>query len=288
VSLPHLLLVDDSEAILAFERAALSSHYAISTAMTGAEALEKVRQVRPAAVLLDLSMPEMDGDEVLRRMKLDPELESIPIIVVSSERHREKDCLNAGAEAFLAKPIRATELAQLVGEVLSRTRERAREGALRVLFVSVGSFRFGLPLDSVDSAVQLPLTQPLPAGPSYLSEFVEIYGEPLCVMDVAARLGVEHGVPRLEQKLVVIRNEDQKLALKVDRVEDPEELPRDSVVPKGNLGGAAEGPLKDLLVAMVHGSRGALPVLDPRAFLQRSLWRQLPELLELKSRSRTP
>jgi CheY-like chemotaxis protein/chemotaxis signal transduction protein len=284
VSLPHLLLVDDSEAILAFERAALSSHYAISTAMTGAEALEKVRQVRPAAVLLDLSMPEMDGDEVLRRMKLDPELESIPIIVVSSERHRERDCLNAGAEAFLAKPIRAPQLAQLVGEVLARTRERAREGSLRVLFVSVGGFRFGLPLEAVDSAVQLPLTQPLPAGPSYLSEYVEIYGEPLCVMDLAARLGMEHGVPRLEQKLVVIRNEDQKLALKVDRVEDPEELPRDAVVPRSSLGGAGEGPLKDLLVAMVHGSRGALPVLEPRALLQRSLWRQLPELLALQAK----
>jgi len=285
VSLPHLLLVDDSEAILAFERAALSSHYAISTAMTGAEALEKVRQLRPAAVLLDLSMPEMDGDEVLRRMKLDPELESIPIIVVSSERHREKDCLNAGAEAFLAKPIRASELSQVVGEVLTRTRERAREGSLRVLFVAVGAFRFGLPLEAVDSAVQIPLTQPLPAGPSYLSEYVEIYGEPLCVMDLAARLGVEPGVPRLEQKLVVIRNDEQKLALKVDRVEDPEELSRDAVVPQSSLGGAAEGPLKDLLVAMVHGSRGALPVLDPRALLQRSLWRQLTSLLETQLRA---
>ena len=282
MSLPHLLLVDDSEAILAFERAALSSHYAISTALTGAEALEKVRQVRPAAVLLDLSMPEMDGDEVLRRMRADPELSAIPIIVVSSERHRERDCMRAGADAFLAKPIRAPELSALVGEVLQRSRERAREGSLRVLFVKVGGFAFGLPLESVDSAVQLPLTQPIPAGPSYLAEYVEIYGEPLCVMDLAARLGVEPGVPVLEQKLVVIRNEEQKLALKVGRVEDPEELPRDAVVLRSKLGGALDGPLKDLLVAMVHGSRGALPVLDPRALLQRSLWRQLPELVALQ------
>ena len=282
MSLPHLLLVDDSEAILAFERAALSSHYAISTALTGAEALEKVRQVRPAAVLLDLSMPEMDGDEVLRKMKADPELSPIPIIVVSSERHRERESMRAGAAAFLAKPIRALELSALVGEVLERSRELAREGSLRVLFVKVGGFAFGLPLESVDSAVQLPLTRPLPAGPSYLSEYVEIYGEPLCVMDLAARLGVEPGVPVLEQKLVVIRNEEQKLALKVDRVEDPEELPRTAVVLRNKLGGALDGPLKDLLIAMVHGSRGALPVLDPRALLQRSLWRQLPELVALQ------
>src|SRR5262245_11684203 len=207
MSLPHLLLVDDSESILAFERAALSSHYAISTASTGVEALEKVRQVRPAAVLLDLSMPEMDGDEVLRRMKMDPELESIPVIVVTSERHREADCLRAGADAFLAKPLRAPELAALVGEVLARSRERAREGSLSVLFVTVGGFRFGLPLESVDSAVQLPLTSPLPAGPAYLSEYVEIYGEPVCVVDLAARLGGDHAVPRLQQRLAVVRSE---------------------------------------------------------------------------------
>ena len=221
-------------------------------------------------------------------MKADPELTPIPIIVVSSEKHRERDCLRAGAAAFLAKPIRAPELFALVGEVLQRTRERAREGSLRVLFVSVGGFVFGLPLESVDSAVQLPLTQPLPAGPAYLSEYAEIYGEPLCVMDLAMRLGVEPAVSRLEQKLVVIRNEQLKLALKVDRVEDPEELPRTAVVPRANLGGAIDGPLGELLVAMVHASRGTLPVLDPRALLQRSLWRQLPELISLQPQPRTP
>ncbi|HVE81803.1 MAG TPA: response regulator [Myxococcales bacterium] len=279
MSLPHLLLVDDSEAILAFERAALSSHYAISTATTGAEALEKVRQVRPAAVLLDLSMPHMDGDEVLQRMKADRELKDIPVIVVSSERQREQDCLRAGADGFMAKPIRAVELAALVGDVLERAAARAREGSLAVLFVSVGTYLFGLPLEAVDSAVQLPLTQPLPAGPTYLSEYAEIYGEPLCVMDLSLRLGVAPGVSRLEQKLVVIRQEGQKLALKVDRVEDPEEMPRESVVPRSRLGGTGEGPLGELLVAMVHGPRGAVPVLDPRALLKRSLWNKLPELL---------
>jgi len=281
VSLPHLLLVDDSEAILAFERAALSSHYAISTATTGMEALEKVRQVRPAAVLLDLSMPEVDGGEVLGRLQADPELRSIPVIVVSSEKHRREECLGAGAAAFLAKPIRAAELAGLVGQVLARFLERQREGSLRVLFVSVGDRAFGLPLEAVDSAVQLPLTRRLPAGPSYLSEYAEIYGEPLCVLDLALRLGVEPAVPCLEQKLVVVRNEDQRLALKVDRVEDPEELPREAVVPRERLGGTEDGPLRDLLVAMVQGSRGTLPVLDPRALLQRALWRQLPALVAL-------
>ena len=51
MSLPHLLLVDDSEAVLAFEKAALTGHYAISTAMTGREALAKAPQIDPVDVL---------------------------------------------------------------------------------------------------------------------------------------------------------------------------------------------------------------------------------------------
>src|SRR4051812_49619253 len=83
VSLPHLLLVDDSESVLAFEKAALAGHYVVSTAVNGREALTKVAQLRPAAVLLDLSMPEMDGDEVLAQMQQDPQLAGIPVIIVS-------------------------------------------------------------------------------------------------------------------------------------------------------------------------------------------------------------
>ncbi|HYV67858.1 MAG TPA: response regulator, partial [Myxococcales bacterium] len=73
MSLPHLLLVDDSESVLAFEKAALAGHYLFSTALNGREALTKVAQLKPAAVLLDLSMPEMDGDEVLAQMQRDPQ-----------------------------------------------------------------------------------------------------------------------------------------------------------------------------------------------------------------------
>ena len=88
MSLWHLLLVDDSEAVLAFEKAALAGHYQVSTAVDGRDALLKVAQLKPAAVLLDLSMPGMDGDEVLARMRADPQLARIPVIIVSSEKQR--------------------------------------------------------------------------------------------------------------------------------------------------------------------------------------------------------
>ena len=88
MSLPALLLVDDSEAVLAFGRAALSGHYQIHTAQSGVEALAKLGRLRPAAVLLDLSMPQMDGDEVLARMQRVPELAQIPVVILASEKAR--------------------------------------------------------------------------------------------------------------------------------------------------------------------------------------------------------
>jgi CheY-like chemotaxis protein len=290
VSLPHLLLVDDSEAILSFEKAALSSHYTLSTATTGREALLKVRELRPDALLLDLSMPEMDGDEVLREVKADPELAGIPVIVVTSEKHRAEACLKAGADAFVPKPIQADELSVIVGRVLSRARSEARRGSLRVLFLGVGELTFGVPLEAVESAVQMPATSPLPGGPSYLREYAEIYGEPVCVMDLAARLSVSRTQRRVERKLVVIRNGEEALALDVDRVDDPEELPSEDVVPRSRLGGTEHPVLRELLVAIARTPRGFIPVVDPRALLSTSLWRELRALLAppQEGRARAP
>ena len=129
MSLPSLLLVDDSDAILALERAILSGHYTLHTASNGKEALEKVVRVVPEAILLDLSMPEMDGDEVLKRLKADPNTSHIPIIIISSEVSRAEVCLGLGAELFLPKPFRADDLLAAVENALANARRRARVGS---------------------------------------------------------------------------------------------------------------------------------------------------------------
>src|SRR5579863_6021852 len=102
--MPRVLLVDDSETALAYGRAALSERYAISVATDGVEGLAAIRSQRPAAVVLDLSMPRMDGEEVLAAMLADPELRRIPVIVLSAEADRAQACLRAGAVAVLPKP----------------------------------------------------------------------------------------------------------------------------------------------------------------------------------------
>ena len=277
MSLPHLLLVDDSESVLAFERAALSAHYAISTATNGREALAKAPQLQPAAILLDLSMPEMDGDEVLAQLQKDPELRRTPVIIVSSEKQRAEACLSAGAKAFLAKPIRAQDLLPLVARVLDDARIEARRGNLAALFVSVGPLEVGLPLDRVSSVLHMAATRPLPLGPSYLCELLELHGAPVAVLDLARRLGVEHAQPLAERKLVVVDAAGMRLALCVDSVRDPEELTAAELTPRDRFGGAEHGALRDALIAVARTSRGPLPVIEPRALLSRELLRKVAQ-----------
>jgi CheY-like chemotaxis protein/chemotaxis signal transduction protein len=275
VSLPHLLLVDDSEAVLAFEKAALSGHYAVSTATTGREALAKAPQIDPAAILLDLSMPEMDGDEVLAHLQDDPVLRRIPVIIISSEKLRAEACLKNGAKAFLPKPIRAQELLPLVERVLEDARAAARAGNVAALFVSVGKIELGLPLDCVRNVLHQTATKPLPLGPAYLTQMVELYGEPVAVLDLARRLGVEHAQPVQERKLVVVEREGARIALCVDDIRDPEELAAGDVVPRDQLGGSQHGALQDALLGVAKTPRGALPLIDPRALISRELLRKL-------------
>ncbi len=279
MSLPSLLLVDDSDAILALERAILTGHYALNTASNGREALEKVGRLLPAAVLLDLSMPEMDGDEVLQRMKADPATSDIPVIIISSEKARAEACLGLGAETFLAKPFRAEELLTAVSQALANARRRARTGAMLLLRMTAGELEFAVPLEAVREVLLMPATRPLPMGPAYLREFVDVRGTALCVLDVARRLGVEHKLPVAERMLVVIEVEGQQLALCVDTVQDPEEYAAADIDRREKVGGAEHGPLHQALIGLVHVAGRALPILDPKAFIARGLLQELPVLL---------
>jgi CheY-like chemotaxis protein/chemotaxis signal transduction protein len=277
VSLPHLLLVDDSAAIIEYERAALSAHYATSAASDGAEALEKAREIRPAAILLDLSMPRMDGEEALRRLRADPDLRDVPVVVISSERERGERCVTAGAAAFLPKPLRADELRATVERVLEEDARRRREGKLSLLAVRVGPFELGVPLERVRMVAMMPGTTPLPAGPFYLRQMFELHGEPVCLLDLAARLGVRSAAPLLDRKVVVIETGVAPLAICVDRVRDPEEFPRSAVFAPPRSDG--DDPWRGIVSAMVRTSDGAMPVLDPSALVSARRLRRLPSLV---------
>lgn len=81
--------------------------HAVLLAETGLQGLEMAAQHRPDLILLDIQLPGMDGHAVARALKSDPQLQSIPIVAVTSYAmvgDREK-CLQAGAEGYIEKPI---------------------------------------------------------------------------------------------------------------------------------------------------------------------------------------
>src|SRR5262245_36591391 len=274
---PHVLVIDDSEAILAFTRAVLSASDAVSTARNGREGLDLCKRLVPDIVLLDLSMPELDGEAVLERLKATTDLSTIPVIIISSEQPRAEACVaRGGAAACLIKPVRADSLLGLVGRTLDSAKAKRAQGSLAVLPLRIGTMNLAIPLAEVRHVLLQPAMRPLPGGPSYLAAFFDLFGESVCVLDLAARFGVEHARPIIDRILVVVEYDHVKLALCVDGVHDPEAvLPTDiqPVTPDGgDLGGA--------LRAVVRTTQGAMPVLHPPGLLSRGLVRSLGELVQ--------
>jgi putative two-component system response regulator len=110
---PTLLIVDDEPANLKVLTALLSDKYRIRAANSGARALKAaISEPRPELILLDIMMPEMDGYEVLARLKADPATREIPVIFVTARESEEDEAygLGLGAVDYLTKPVRPTIL----------------------------------------------------------------------------------------------------------------------------------------------------------------------------------
>lgn len=104
----RLLFVDDDPILREFASVHLASeHMQLSTAADGAEGLAAIAADSPDLVLLDLDMPNIDGFEVLRRLRADPATEHLPVIVVTGREDTAAidRAFDAGATSFIAKPI---------------------------------------------------------------------------------------------------------------------------------------------------------------------------------------
>jgi CheY-like chemotaxis protein len=103
-----VLIVDDITVNIILLKTMLArTNVGILTATNGEEALEIVRKQKPELVLLDIHMPVMDGMEVLKEIKADPELEKIPVIMVSAYTSAEdiEQSMSLGASGFIKKPV---------------------------------------------------------------------------------------------------------------------------------------------------------------------------------------
>lgn len=102
-----LLIVDDEPSNLAVLREILGQHYRLIFATNGRDALELSRKQKPAMVLLDIQMPDMNGYQVCQHLRLDPATENIPVIFVTTlaEVSNETAGLQMGGVDYLIKPV---------------------------------------------------------------------------------------------------------------------------------------------------------------------------------------
>jgi len=121
---PSLLLVEDNEDDVLIARRAFGEFRVFSevnVARDGQEALDMLsgtggrRPLRPSLILLDITLPLMDGIALLKRLKADPELRAIPVIMLTTSSRQEdvQRSYAAGAASFITKPPSLEEYAEL-------------------------------------------------------------------------------------------------------------------------------------------------------------------------------
>lgn len=95
--------------------------YEVAEARDGHEALALATSLRPDVIVLDLSLPGLDGWEVSRRLKSQPETASIPLLALTAFARREEEARarGAGCDAFLTKPCLPQALADEIGRLLT-------------------------------------------------------------------------------------------------------------------------------------------------------------------------
>ena len=124
---PKILIVDDEPFNVDYLEQELEDlNYTTVTAVNGQEALEKISSEAPDLVLLDIMMPIMDGFSVLGKVKADPAIRDIPIIVISANNDLQSTVkgIQLGAEDYLPKPFEPTLLKARIQSSLEKKRLR--------------------------------------------------------------------------------------------------------------------------------------------------------------------
>jgi CheY-like chemotaxis protein len=120
----YVLVVDDSPSVRRVVGNVLKSNgWEVQTARDGVEALELIARQRPAAVLLDIEMPRMDGYELMATLRSQEQYRTLPLIVLTSRaasKHHQR-AMQLGADAYIVKPYQPEEL---LGTIARLVRER--------------------------------------------------------------------------------------------------------------------------------------------------------------------
>jgi len=130
----HILIVDDNPQNQKLARVLLASEgYEVRAAGSAEEALRVLEEFRPEVILMDLQLPGMDGLELTRRLKADPDRSSIAIIAVTAYAMKGDDAraFAAGCDGYVTKPLDIDELPKTIRAHLAlRASSATEDGAV--------------------------------------------------------------------------------------------------------------------------------------------------------------
>ena len=154
----RVLLIDDEQFYFKLIQKKLKeSDYTLEYAKSGSEGLTKISSFEPELLIVDLKLPEMDGFQILERLKKDPKFASVPVIVITAkdELNEKLKAFELGADDYLVKPFQPEELVARMG-ILTRRGKAASsaEGstsrnAANASVVVIHSLRGGLGCSSI-------------------------------------------------------------------------------------------------------------------------------------------
>jgi putative two-component system response regulator len=131
-----VLIVDDEESVRESLQLALAGDgYRLAFASDGLEGLEAAARLKPDLILLDVRMPGLDGFEVCRRLRADPDVAEVPILIMTvlSDRESRLAGIEAGADDFLSRPFDWDEVRQRVRTIIRLNRYRKLQDAYHEL-----------------------------------------------------------------------------------------------------------------------------------------------------------
>jgi PAS domain S-box-containing protein len=128
-----VLIADDNADMRRYLERLLAGHFDVESVTNGALALDAIRRRRPDLVLTDVMMPEVDGFALLERIREDPRLRDVPVVILSARAGEEAriEGAHAGADDYIVKPFAARELVARVSAQIEIA--RAREQAVHAL-----------------------------------------------------------------------------------------------------------------------------------------------------------
>ncbi len=117
-----ILVCDDERSIVRLIQVNLERQgWEVVTAYDGKEGLEKIKSEKPDIVVLDVMMPYMDGFEVLKELRRDPDFQNLPVVMLTAKA-QDKDVFEGyhfGADVYLTKPFNPMELVSFIKRILA-------------------------------------------------------------------------------------------------------------------------------------------------------------------------